>query len=327
MVRSTATTFMLLVSASSYITTLVSAGGMIAQVVDSTNFCVMLPPPGEMSAPLSDNEWDSQAYCLGDTPKAIDANTLPDGFIQSAHYVATDEYVQVTGQFDPTKIGLNPADDGGQTDIMAPKGSSCAGWKYYVNLIEPSGNTYCMRCCNDTKNCNRGISEKGCAHIIPGDYSGPMNGSGGGMPTSSPASSPTHTTEKPTTATHDAGSTSSPDSDSSPTTTSSSDGSASTSAPDSGSGSGSETHASSSSSESLPSPSPQVPSSSSLPSTGASSSLPNSASANSNASGSQSGDLAQSSVSAQSKSQASTLTSPSIVTGGLVALIAMVVSA
>lgn len=168
---------------------LVSAGGMIAQVIDSQNFCVMLPPPGQMNAPLSDNEWDSQAYCIGNTPKAVGANTLPDGFIQSAHYVATDDYVQVTGQIDPSKIGLNPLDEGGQCDIMAPKGSTCAGWEYYVNLIEPAGNTYCMRCCNDSTNCNRGISQDGCARIVPGDYSGPMDGSGSALPSSSSSAS------------------------------------------------------------------------------------------------------------------------------------------
>ena len=30
------------------------------------------------------------------------------------------------------------------------------------------------------EHCNRGISEKGCAHIVAGDYSGPMDGSGVG---------------------------------------------------------------------------------------------------------------------------------------------------
>ncbi|KAG1239898.1 hypothetical protein G6F68_018187 [Rhizopus microsporus] len=77
---------------------------------------------------------------------------------------------------DPSKQKLNATDDGGQFDVKAPKGSSCAGWKYYVNLIEPVTKTYCMRCCNDDRTCNRGISEKGCFHIIPGDYTGPYGG-------------------------------------------------------------------------------------------------------------------------------------------------------
>jgi pyruvate-formate lyase len=52
---------------------------------------------------------------------------------------------------DPTKANLNSSDDGGQYDIKAPKGASCAGWDYFVNLIEPSGKDYCIRCCVSQK--------------------------------------------------------------------------------------------------------------------------------------------------------------------------------
>ncbi|KAI8097206.1 uncharacterized protein BX664DRAFT_383518 [Halteromyces radiatus] len=298
MVQLTPSTKLLsLIGLSSFV--MVSAGGgMIAQVVDSTNFCVFLPPPGQMSAPLSDNEWDSQAYCLGSTPQATNANTLPDGFIQSAHYVATDSYVQVTGQIDPSKVGLNPTDEGGQCDIMAPKGSSCAGWQYYVNLIEPAGNTYCMRCCNDPVNCNRGISQDGCARVVPGDYSGPMDGTGSG--TSSPSAS----------------------------------------------SSVSSASASASSSSSQPSSSVTIVSSSALPSSSSSSTLSSSSSSSSssipspsngstsntgtNGNGSASGQLGQSSVIAQSVNQGSSMnvisTRSAVVTGGLIALISIMLT-
>ncbi|ORX57547.1 hypothetical protein DM01DRAFT_1344376 [Hesseltinella vesiculosa] len=162
----------------------IAAGGIVAQVADANDFCMFLPPPGVTGMPISDNEWDSQAYCMGNTPLASGANTMPAGLILSAHYVATDAYVQVTGQIDPTKAGLLATDEGGQCDIAAPQGSSCAGWTYYVNLIEPVNNVYCMRCCNDPVNCNRGISQAGCARIVPGDYSGPLTG-GSGLPSSS----------------------------------------------------------------------------------------------------------------------------------------------
>ncbi|KAI8331935.1 hypothetical protein BC941DRAFT_517315 [Chlamydoabsidia padenii] len=153
-------------------------GQQVSQVVDANNFCVYLPPPDSVNRNIADTEWNAQAFCMGTTPQATKANKMPDGFIQSAHFVATDKYVQVTGQIDPIKAKLNATDDGGQMDIAAPKGSTCAGWKFYVNMIEPTGKTYCMRCCNDKVTCNRGISEKGCAHVIPGDYSGPMTGGG-----------------------------------------------------------------------------------------------------------------------------------------------------
>ncbi|KAI8063932.1 hypothetical protein BC940DRAFT_306728 [Gongronella butleri] len=154
----------------------------IAEVVDANNFCVFLPPPDSANRNIADTEWNAQTYCLGNAPNAKGANKLADGFILSAHYVATNTYVQVTGQIDPVKAKLNATDEGGQMDVAAPKGSSCAGWSLYVNMIEPATNTYCMRCCNDKVTCNRGISEKGCAHVIPGDYSGPLNGgSAGGL--------------------------------------------------------------------------------------------------------------------------------------------------
>ncbi|KAI9275554.1 hypothetical protein BDA99DRAFT_420263, partial [Phascolomyces articulosus] len=141
------------------------------QVVDANNFCTFLPPTDSTDRVVSDTEWNALPFCMGNTPAATGAGKIPDGFIQSAHFVATDDYVQVTGQIDPSKANLLTTDWGGQYDIKAPNPSECAGYNFYVNLIEPASFTYCIRCCNDEANCNRGISEKGCAHIIPGDYS------------------------------------------------------------------------------------------------------------------------------------------------------------
>ncbi|SAM03911.1 hypothetical protein [Absidia glauca] len=168
----------LLASVPMVMTLAMQVAGQISQVVDANNFCVYLPPPDSANRNIADTEWNAQAFCMGNTPKALKANKMPDGFIQSAHFVVTDKYIQVTGQIDPAKANLNVTDEGGQMDVAAPKGSSCADWKLYVNMIEPTTKTYCMRCCNDKVTCNRGISEKGCAHVIPGDYSGPMTGDG-----------------------------------------------------------------------------------------------------------------------------------------------------
>ncbi|KAI9311628.1 hypothetical protein BX666DRAFT_1994005 [Dichotomocladium elegans] len=149
--------------------------GHVIQVVDATNFCTFLPPSDSTDRLISDTEWNGAVFCMGNTPKATSSGTLSTGFIQSAHFVATDDYIQITGQINPSKENLDLTDWGGQYDIKAPDGASCAGYSYFVNLIEPASYTYCIRCCNTAANCNRGISEKGCAHIIPGDYSGPMD--------------------------------------------------------------------------------------------------------------------------------------------------------
>lgn len=136
-----------LIASASLLAPFVHAYGMIGQVVDANNFCVFLPPKNEKNRNIADTEWEGQAFCLGNTPKATKAGKLNSDFIKSAHYLATDKFVQVTGQMDPSKENLDPKDDGGQFDVKAPKGSSCAGWKFYVNLIEPVTKTYCMRCC------------------------------------------------------------------------------------------------------------------------------------------------------------------------------------
>ncbi|KAJ8662702.1 hypothetical protein O0I10_001666 [Lichtheimia ornata] len=204
------------------------AANQRAQVVDATNFCTFLPPVDEADREISDTEWNAQAFCMGDTPEAESAGAIPDGFIQSAHFVATDDYVQITGQIDPTKANLDIKDWGGQYDVKAPDGSKCAGWTYYVNLIEPASYTWCIRCCNDDRLCNRGISEKGCEHIIPGDYSGPMDTSitapagGSGSAASNPTTSaPTTTSDSSDSNSSSASQTSTPTSSSSSSSSSS----------------------------------------------------------------------------------------------------------
>jgi hypothetical protein len=139
--------FTSIIATVSLLATAVSATGQIVQVVDATDFCVFLPPTASTDRIISNTEWNANAFCLGSAPLATGAEKIPDGFIKSAHYVKTDTYVQVTGQIDYTKANLVGTDEGGQMDIKAPVGSSCAGWQFYVNLIEPVTNTYCIRCC------------------------------------------------------------------------------------------------------------------------------------------------------------------------------------
>ncbi|KAI7881486.1 hypothetical protein K492DRAFT_146118 [Lichtheimia hyalospora FSU 10163] len=147
----------------------------VIELVDGSNFCTFLPPTDSTDRNIASTEYMGNAFCTGNTPQAKSAGSLADGFILSAHYSQTKDFVQVTGQIDPAKMNLNVTDEGGQYDIAMPKQATCAGWKHFVNLIEPLGHTYCVRCCHSRDYCNRGISSKGCAHIVEGDYSGPYN--------------------------------------------------------------------------------------------------------------------------------------------------------
>ncbi|KAF9365255.1 hypothetical protein BGX34_010732 [Mortierella sp. NVP85] len=151
-------------------------------IQDKDNFCLMWPPFGIQE--VAPAEACATSMCHG-KPKAAGKNAaaddkliqanerFPEGVILSAHYVRNNTglgYTQITGCMDGAKWGLNPIDGGGQMDSH--------GWQYRCNnhgkflaLVEPSTNTYCIRCCGgDDKdpNCNTGISTAGCWRLMNG---------------------------------------------------------------------------------------------------------------------------------------------------------------
>ncbi|CAG8809287.1 9765_t:CDS:1, partial [Gigaspora rosea] len=75
-----------------------------------------------------------------------------------------------TGTIDSSKY-VDSTDEGGQYDTNAPSHALCAGFKKFVNLVEPDNEHFCIRCCNDGVSCDVGRSTDGCESIIPGDYS------------------------------------------------------------------------------------------------------------------------------------------------------------
>ncbi|KAG0253582.1 hypothetical protein BG011_006301 [Mortierella polycephala] len=142
----------------------------VTSITDADNFCTMLTSYG--AAPVAQHEGCASAYCHG-TP-ANGAEPMPEGLILSAHF-AEDEnkgHVQITGCIDAAKWGLNSTDEGGQMDSHGFP-YTCKGYKKFVSLLEPSTNTFCIRCCKDDNrsDCNtKGISTKGCMAIVPGKY-------------------------------------------------------------------------------------------------------------------------------------------------------------
>ncbi|GAA5799381.1 hypothetical protein HPULCUR_004795 [Helicostylum pulchrum] len=140
-------------------------GGVGISVVSSNEFCMYLPPGPGLSVSLTEN--DAVAFCQ--TPTSY-AKVFPVGFIQSAHYVRTSSYAQVTGRMKSSLYDIQVEDGGGQYDHKnLPKGT-CNGMKYWVNVLEPDNDIYCIRCCQSKGDCNIGISTYGCEHIIPGNY-------------------------------------------------------------------------------------------------------------------------------------------------------------
>ncbi|KAI9266603.1 hypothetical protein BDA99DRAFT_506138 [Phascolomyces articulosus] len=155
------------------------------------DFCLFLPPqPGLEVAP---HEKDGIPFCSS-ANEVPGATQFPDGFITVAHYEKNETYEQVTGYFDRTKYNLLESDGGGQYDNHGngkPTGASCVGYNYFVTMIEPSDNRFCIRCCQKNEDCPTGRSEYGCLRIIPGDYSGGENDT---STTTSPQQNVTSTT-------------------------------------------------------------------------------------------------------------------------------------
>ncbi|KAF9958033.1 hypothetical protein BGZ72_000964, partial [Mortierella alpina] len=124
---------------------------------------------------IAENEDSAIAFCNKANSKAPGAKIFPDGFVLSAHWASSDSWVQITGQIDPAKYNLNPCDAGGQYDIRAPVGASCAGFSHFVNVIEPTDGVYGMKCCQNKEDCVVSKSTYG-VRVIYGsqyDFSGP----------------------------------------------------------------------------------------------------------------------------------------------------------
>ncbi|KAI7901057.1 uncharacterized protein BX663DRAFT_553686 [Cokeromyces recurvatus] len=141
--------------------------GYQIKVKSDSDFCSFMPPhPGD---DVAATENDGVPFCTrpGLGGKAI----FPSGFIKSAHFKSTSLYVQVTGTTDRGKYSLKQTDGGGQYDNKNIKSTTCNGYPYFVNLIEPDSNHFCIRCCKRPSDCNVGISSYGCERVVPGDYS------------------------------------------------------------------------------------------------------------------------------------------------------------
>ncbi|CEG78282.1 hypothetical protein RMATCC62417_12914 [Rhizopus microsporus] len=155
--------------------------GLTVQISSSSDFCLFLPPsPGNKDAnggkvdndAIADSEKNAVAFCTKPNVNAPGAGIFPSGFIKSAKYQTNSAagFVQVRGTLNIAAYQLSNKDDGGQYDNHgsgSPPHSACAGYPYYVSLIEPSSADFCIRCCEKYSDCNAGRSAYGCDRVVP----------------------------------------------------------------------------------------------------------------------------------------------------------------
>ncbi|ORX47018.1 hypothetical protein DM01DRAFT_1339326 [Hesseltinella vesiculosa] len=142
--------------------------GYTIHLNSDTAFCSFMPPkPGD---DVGGTENQGIPMCSS-ASLSSSGKVFPTGFIVTAHYVKTSTYVQVTGRMNRSKYSLKATDGGGQYDHKDISGVTCNGYKYFVNMLEPDADRYCIRCCQSSTDCNTGKSTYGCPRVVPGNYS------------------------------------------------------------------------------------------------------------------------------------------------------------
>jgi len=167
-------------------------GAVINQTSDSRlitlnsvdDFCIYGPPEPGPDSLIGNVEPIVVAYC---TKPRNGARLIPDGTIQSAHFVKTDQYVQINGFWDGTKVNIPYGDSGGELDphgaenVGNPIGgnvtSNVSGqdvfyeeWMSFVSFDQ-----FCLRVCtrqdpgdiSTSLLCEHELDVMGCAFVMP----------------------------------------------------------------------------------------------------------------------------------------------------------------
>ncbi|PWN48520.1 hypothetical protein IE53DRAFT_389271 [Violaceomyces palustris] len=148
------------------------------------DFCIW--GPDELGT-VGETERQGVAYCTTDKHGT---RLIPDGTITGAHFVKTDEYVQVTGVGDFTNINIPFGDDGGEFDPHGADdlGNPIGGVLYTTANPATNGrpffvsewtnfmsyNQFCIRACwgpNAARRCEHIYDVMGCRWNLPANYS------------------------------------------------------------------------------------------------------------------------------------------------------------
>ncbi|KAF7318729.1 hypothetical protein HMN09_00385100 [Mycena chlorophos] len=158
---------------------------LVLTQVPSPNSMIM-PKDAHTNIGDSERPGGTTTYC---SPAAHNSSTaqgtFSDAFWTRVEYESGvgrggQKFAQLTGCINPRTVDrLNPGDEGGQYDSSGgqrgtgnPVGSTCVGFKHYVEIVEPGGNRACIRCCNDAADCPTNKDTQGCPVVIPGNYAG-----------------------------------------------------------------------------------------------------------------------------------------------------------
>lgn len=159
-----------------------SGMGRQMQLNSATDFCILMPPD-----PTTQNLVDAEAvavtYCVN---PYNNTRPLPDGFIKTAHFRKTSDYVQISGTYNPAKMNLASNDCGGEYDnhgamgVGNPVGAAVDGAHDFMQFMGgcdiPGNAVFCLRAChgpNSYPYCKNTYDLMGCLWTMPGDYEEP----------------------------------------------------------------------------------------------------------------------------------------------------------
>ncbi|KAA1471432.1 hypothetical protein DENSPDRAFT_837423 [Dentipellis sp. KUC8613] len=155
----------------------------IVYVTSADKHCMIMPRDPHTDIGDSEHPGGMKTYCTPDGRYDSKQGQLPADFWSNIAFKTGNgknggRYAQVTGCIRPSHLTrLNPDDGGGQYDSSGgaggqgnPQGSVCLGYNHYVELVEPSDNRACIKCCDDAADCPTNKDTQGCPAVIPGNY-------------------------------------------------------------------------------------------------------------------------------------------------------------
>lgn len=166
--------FLLLVSRSH------EQNSLVVNIGSKTDFCLVVPKDYQTTIGDSEYEGGETVWCDArgtQTPGAT--GTFQGDFWKQVEISSPkDGVIQMTGCINVSTCDrLVPSDGGGQYDSNGgdggrgnPAGSYCANYHSYVQLIEPSANRACLRCCANPNDCDLSQDTSGCPTVVPGNY-------------------------------------------------------------------------------------------------------------------------------------------------------------